>query len=71
MSPAPNPRPVIRELGCPCARSNNVELRGGFVRCNVCGAAWGLRDIVPTGRWRPSQFRPGRYPEAEPWRGRR
>ena len=58
-----------RELACPCGL--DVTLTRGVYVCPAGHEHERLAALVPTGRTRPYQFRTGRYPEEEKWRGAR
>ena len=66
---------VHKELECPTCIDDDppgaLVLERGDIHCDLCGQDWDYAALVPTGRTRPYQFRTGRYPEPEPWRGAR
>jgi len=59
-----------RELACP-ACGLDVTLTAGRYVCAAGHEHERLAALATTGRVRPYQFRTGRFPEGEPWRGSR
>lgn len=54
--------------GAPCGCSETI-LVDARVRCIGCGRHHErLTDLVTSGRWKRSQFVPGKYPIDEPWK---
>ena len=59
-----------RLLAC-SACGLDVTLSAGRYVCPTGHEHERLAALEPTGRTRPYQFRTGRFPEGEPWRGSR